>query len=95
MSGGIGRVQGGFDEMVFRAMTRDDAHFYSNLGLVSEGTAIDFQVGANAYLYGASVITQSSLRKYLARTLRMPGMTGSYLKRSFRRKTCKKSGKSL
>ena len=52
MSGGIGRVQGGFDEMVFRAMTRDDAHFYSNLGLVSEGTAIDFQVGANAYLYG-------------------------------------------
>jgi hypothetical protein len=52
MSGGIGRVQGGFDEMVFRAMTRDNAHFYSNLGLVSEGTAIDFQVGANAYLYG-------------------------------------------
>ncbi|MFT5139685.1 MAG: hypothetical protein ACI9H8_000030 [Lysobacterales bacterium] len=52
MSGGIGRVQGGYDEMVFRAMTRDDSHFYSNLGLVSEGTAVDFQVGANAYLYG-------------------------------------------
>jgi len=52
MSGGIGRAQGGYDEMVFRAMVRDDAHFYSNLGLVSKGTEVDFQVGANAYLYG-------------------------------------------
>ena len=52
MSSGIGRVLGAYDEMVFRSMVRDDAHFYSNLGLVSEGTAIDFQVGANAYLYG-------------------------------------------
>jgi hypothetical protein len=52
MSGGIGRVQGAYDEMVFRAMVRDDAHFYSNLGLVSHATAVDFQVGANAYLYG-------------------------------------------
>lgn len=52
MSGGIGRSQGAYDEMVFRAMVRDDAPFYSNLGLVSEGTEVDFQVGANAYLYG-------------------------------------------
>ncbi len=52
MSSGVGRAQGGYDEMVFRAMVRDDAHFYSNLGLVSEGTAVDFQVGVNAYLYG-------------------------------------------
>ena len=52
MSSGIGRVLGAYDEMVFRSMVRDDAHFYSNLGLVSEGTAVDFQVGANAYLYG-------------------------------------------
>ena len=36
MSGGIGRVQGAFDEMVWRAMVRDGAEFYSNLGLVSE-----------------------------------------------------------
>lgn len=53
MSSGIGRAQGAYDEMVFRAMVRDDAHFYSNLGLVSEGTAANFQVGVNAYLYGA------------------------------------------
>ena len=38
MAGGIGRAQGGYDEMVFRAMVRDDAHFYDPLGLVSRGT---------------------------------------------------------
>ena len=52
MAGGVGRAQGAYDEMVFRSMVRDDAHFYSNLGLVSEGTMVDFQVGVNAYLYG-------------------------------------------
>ncbi len=38
--------------MVFRAMVRDDAHFYSHLGLVSKGVAADFQTSTNAYLYG-------------------------------------------
>ena len=52
MAGGLGRAQGGYDEMVFRAMVRDDAHFYDPLGLASRGTQVDFQVGANAYLYG-------------------------------------------
>jgi hypothetical protein len=52
MMGGVGRAQGGYDEMVFRAMVQDDAKFYDPLGLVSKGTAIDFQTGANAYLYG-------------------------------------------
>jgi hypothetical protein len=52
MSGGVGRAQGGYDEMVFRAMVHDDAKFYDPLGLVSKGTEIDFQTGANAYLYG-------------------------------------------
>ena len=52
MAGGIGRAQSAYDEMVFRAMVRDDAHFYSNLGLVSKGVAADFQTGTNAYLYG-------------------------------------------
>jgi hypothetical protein len=57
MSGGLGRAQGAFDEMVFRAMVRDDAHFYSNLGIVSEGVGIDFQTGSNAYLYGTRFIS--------------------------------------
>src|SRR6266849_3360460 len=57
MGGGLGRAQGGYDEMVFRAMVRDDAHFYDPLGLVSEGTRIDFQVGVNNYLYGTRFFT--------------------------------------
>ena len=57
MAGGLGRAQGAYDEMVFRSMVRDDAHFYDPLGLVSEGTQVDFQVGANAYLYGGRFIT--------------------------------------
>jgi hypothetical protein len=57
MAGGIGRAQGAYDEMVFRAKVRDGARFYSNLGLVSEGTAADFQVGVNAYLYGTRFIS--------------------------------------
>ncbi len=61
MSGGLGRAQGAFDEMVFRAMVRDKAHFYSNLGIVSEGTSVDFQAGANAYLYGTRFISYLAL----------------------------------
>jgi len=52
MGGGLGRAQGGYDEMVFRAMVRDDAHFFTPLGLEAEGNSVDFQVGANSYLYG-------------------------------------------
>jgi hypothetical protein len=52
MAGGFGRAQGAYDEMVFRSMVRDDAHFYDPLGLVAEGVRVDFQVGVNAYLYG-------------------------------------------
>jgi hypothetical protein len=57
MSGGIGRAQGAYDEMVFRSMVRDDANFYSNLGIVSEGVAVDFQAGVNAYLYGTRFVS--------------------------------------
>ena len=52
MAGGLGRGQGAYDDMVFRAKVRDGDKFYSPLGLESEGTAIDFQVGVNDYLYG-------------------------------------------
>ena len=57
MGGGLGRAQGGYDEMVFRAMVRDDAHFYDPLGLASRGARVDFQTGANAYLYGTRFYT--------------------------------------
>jgi len=57
MSGGLGRAMGGYDEMVFRAMVRDDARIYDVVGLESEGTASDFQTGANSYLYGTRFMT--------------------------------------
>jgi hypothetical protein len=57
MAGGVGRAQGGYDEMVFRAMVKDRAHFYDPLGLASEGTKIDFQTEVNSYLYGARFMT--------------------------------------
>ena len=52
MAGGLGRAQGGYDEMVFRAKVRDNDKLYSPLGLESAGIAVDFQIGANDYLYG-------------------------------------------
>ena len=57
MAGGLGRVQSGYDEMVFRAMVRDNAPFYNPLGLVSKGTDADFQLEINSYLYGARFMT--------------------------------------
>jgi hypothetical protein len=62
MSGGIGRAQGAYDEMVFRAMVKDDSHFYDPLGLASEGTKIDFQLQVNSYLYGSRFITWLGLQ---------------------------------
>ena len=75
MSGGMGRALGGYDEMTFRAMVRDDSYIYDVVGLESEGTAIDFQVGANAYLYGTRFMT------YLAHT-HGPGKLVEWVTRS-------------
>lgn len=52
MSGGLGRALGGYDEMVFRSMVKENQYFYKVVGLETEGTAVDFKVGANSYLYG-------------------------------------------
>jgi hypothetical protein len=57
MAGGIGRAQNGWDEMVFRTMVRDGAYFYDFVGLESEGTTVDFQIGANSYLYGTRFVS--------------------------------------
>lgn len=62
MAGGMGRVLGGYDEMVFRSMVRDSSYMYDVVGLESEGTTIDFQVGVNSYLYGTRFMS------YLAST---------------------------
>jgi hypothetical protein len=57
MAGGLGRAQGPWDEMVFRAMVRDSVPIYDPLGLESEGMKTDFQAGVNAYLYGTRFST--------------------------------------
>ena len=62
MAGGRGRAQGAYDEMVFRAMVRDKAHFYDPAGLASEGTKVDFQVGVNNYLYGTRFVSYLGLQ---------------------------------
>jgi hypothetical protein len=61
MGGGLGRAQGGYDEMVFRAMVRDGAAFHDPFGLESRGVRSDFQAGANAYLYGTRFMTWLAL----------------------------------
>ena len=62
MSGGIGRSLGGYDEMVFRTMVHDSSYFYDYVGLESEGTTIDFQIGANSYLYGTRFMSYLGLQ---------------------------------
>lgn len=61
-NGGIGRAQGGYDEMVFRSMVKDGSRFYDPLGLASEGTKNDFQMGVNSYLYGGRFVTWLAYR---------------------------------
>ncbi len=62
MAGGLGRALGGYDEMVFRAIVADSARIYDVVGLESEGTTIDFQVGANSYLYGTRFLSYLALQ---------------------------------
>src|SRR5690349_1594222 len=75
MAGGLGRAQGGYDEMVWRAKIHDHSRIFSPLGLESEGTQIDFQVGANSYLYGTRFMS------YLALTYG-PEKVNEWLRRS-------------
>ncbi len=62
MNGGMGRAIGPYDEMVFRTLVRDSLTPYDVVGLESEGTTIDFQVGTNSYLYGTRFISYLGLR---------------------------------
>lgn len=88
MGGGLGRAQGGYDEMVFRAMVHDGSDFYDPLGLVSKGTEVDFQVGANAYLYGTRFMSYLALTYGPERLLawwRRDGGTRRYYAADFER----------
>jgi hypothetical protein len=87
MAGGIGRVMGSYDEMRFRAMVRDGDHIYDAMGLESEGTTVDFEVGANSYMYGTRFMSYlaytygpESLITWVART----DSSKSYYARQFK-----------
>jgi hypothetical protein len=84
MAGGIGRAQGAYDEMVFRSMVRDNTHIYDPLGLVAEGTEVDFQVGVNSYLYGTRFMTYVAMTygpdKLVSWVTRHEGSNRSYKK---------------
>ena len=69
MAGGLGRAQGAYDEMVWRAKIRDHLRIFSPLGLESEGTQTDFQVGANSYLYGTRFFSYLALTYGVERTV--------------------------
>ena len=69
MAGGLGRAQGAYDEMVFRAKVHDHLKLFSPLGLESEGTQVDFQVGANSYLYGTRFFSYLALTYGADRTV--------------------------
>ncbi len=87
MGGGLGRALGGYDEMVFRAKVRDGGYIYDHVGLESEGTTIDFQAGANSYLYGTRFVTHMANREGIDKLIgwvrRDPG-TRRYFSSQFR-----------
>ena len=56
MGGGVGRALGGYDEMYFRSIIDGGDKLFSVVGLETEGSTMDFQVGANAYLYGTRFV---------------------------------------
>lgn len=62
MDGGLGRALGSYDEMVFRTKVLEGATIYEPVGLESEGTAVDFQIGAISYLYGTRFFSHLALK---------------------------------
>lgn len=76
LGGGVGRALGGYDEMYFRSIINEGDKLFSVVGLETEGTTQDFQVGTNAYLYGTRFVNYlayrygvDSLVKFYNRTL--------------------------
>ncbi len=63
MAGGYGRALGSYDEMVFRTLVKENKPIYDMIGLESEGTKVDFQVGVNSYLYGTRFFSYMALKE--------------------------------
>jgi len=88
MAGGLGRAQGPYDEMVFRSMVRDTSLFYDPLGLEAQGVKVDFQAGANSYLYGTrfmSYLAYTYSPESLIRWVSRPPGSKRYFASQFRK----------
>ena len=85
MAGGLGRAQSAYDEMAFRAMVRDGKPVHDLLGFLTAATTVDFQVGANSYLYGTRFMSHLALtygpEKLIAWVARTPGTAPFYTSR--------------
>ena len=75
MGGGAGRALGTYDEMYFRSLVSERKKLYSVVGLETEGTVSDFQLGVNSYLYGTRFVNHlvlsyglDSLKRFYNRT---------------------------
>jgi hypothetical protein len=62
LGGGVGRALGGYDEMYFRSMIKENNKIFSVIGLETEGTTQDFQLGTNSYLYGTRFVNYLAYR---------------------------------
>ena len=82
MAGGLGRSQGAYDEMVFRTLHLENGRMYDVVGLESEGTKTDFQVGVNSYLYGTRFMgylaKEYGAEKLIEWAARRPGSRGYF-----------------
>jgi hypothetical protein len=88
MAGGIGRSLTGYDEMTFRAMVLDSTEFYTVVGLESEGTAKDFQIGQMSYLYGTRFFSYLALTEgpgSVIEWVRRNEGSGAYFSRQFQK----------
>ncbi len=90
MAGGLGRALGAYDEMAFRTMVLDSSTIYDMVGLESEGTKVDFQVGVNSYLYGTRFVSYlayqygpESLIRWITRTDSSAGYFAADFKRVY------------
>ena len=62
LSGGVGRALGGYDDMYFRSKIHENSPGSAVVGLESEGSTKDFQLGTNAYLYGTRFVNYLVMR---------------------------------
>jgi hypothetical protein len=90
MSGGLGRAIGNYDEMYFRSIVAENLPIYSLIGLETEGTVIDFQVGANSYLYGTRFVSYladqygvDKLKAFYTRTNNSKSFFASQFKKTY------------